>query len=81
MSKYADYMVRLILASAVAGKEEGIVLDLSKHPELLDGFDKDKGLYVMTSGKLTKGHTVKAMYRVWDTMKDILGKAGIDLEG
>jgi len=83
-AKCADYMVRPILASAVAGEEEGIGLDLPKRPEPSERSD-GKGLYVMkedgTSGKLTKGHTVEAMDIVWDTTKDILGKVVIDLEG
>ena len=41
------------------------------------------GLYVMnedgTSGTLSKGHTEEAMESVWGTTKDVLGRAGIDL--
>ncbi|KAL7525615.1 hypothetical protein ACHAXR_001079 [Thalassiosira sp. AJA248-18] len=46
--------------------------------------EKEKGLYIMkedaTSGKLTKGHTAEAMESVWDTTKDVLGRAGIELQ-
>ena len=43
-----------------------------------------KGLYIMnedaTSGKLSKGHTEEAMASVWNTTKDVLGRAGITVE-
>jgi len=41
------------------------------------------GLYIMkedgSSGKLTKGHTKEAMDSVWESTKDVLGRAGIHL--
>lgn len=68
--KCAGYMVQPILNCA-KGNEIG--LDL---PTTL--------LYVMkedaTSGRLTNGHTAEAQESVWETTKDVLGRAGVELE-
>ena len=76
--KCADFMVRPILQCA-DGK---IALNLPEQPG--SSPQPNRGLYIMkqdgTSGKLTKDHTVEAMDSVWGTTKDVLGRAGVDLE-
>mmetsp|Transcript_8077 Transcript_8077/g.14148 ORF Transcript_8077/g.14148 Transcript_8077/m.14148 type:complete len:332 (-) Transcript_8077:225-1220(-) len=77
--KCADFMVRPILQCA----KGSIALDLPMQPEESSLQSSKNGLYILnedaTSGKLTKGHTVEAMDSVWDTTKDVLGRAGVDL--
>ena len=45
----------------------------------------ESGLFIMnedaTSGKLSKGHTEEAMSSVWNRTRDVLGRAGIELDG
>ena len=75
-AKCANFMVQPILQCST-GK---IGLDL---PSSNLGNEK-RGVYIMdqdaTNGKLSKGHTAEALESVWNTTKDVLGRAGIDLE-
>lgn len=74
--KCAGFMVKPILECS----EEKISLDLPKQPE---STEPNNGLYIMkedgSSGKLTKDHTTEAMDSLWNSTKDVLGRAGIDL--
>jgi NAD(P)-dependent dehydrogenase (short-subunit alcohol dehydrogenase family) len=78
-AKCAGYMVGPILRCGHG--------DIGLEPPSGGGGGKDattgRGVYIMkedgTSGKLTKGHTVEAMDRVWGTTRDVLGRAGIEL--
>ncbi len=78
-AKCAGYMVGPILRCGHG--------DIGLEPPSGGGGGKDattgRGVYIMkedgTSGKLTKGHTVEAMDRVWGTTRDVLGRAGIEI--
>lgn len=74
----ANEMVKPILQCSAGS----IGLDLPARPE---GSSAGRGLYIMTeegkSGKITAEHTADAMDSVWDSTKDVLGRAGIQLEG
>lgn len=72
--KCAEYMVRPLLACATG---ENIGLDLPNTAS-------KRGVYIMkedaSAGKLTKGHTNEAIESCWKTTKDVLHRAGIELE-
>mmetsp|Transcript_5764 Transcript_5764/g.12324 ORF Transcript_5764/g.12324 Transcript_5764/m.12324 type:complete len:318 (-) Transcript_5764:2051-3004(-) len=71
--KCAGFMVDPILASASGDKLK------MERPN-----GATEGLFIMkedaTGGKLTKAHTSDAMNSVWNSTKDVLKRAGIDLE-
>ncbi|KAL7534651.1 hypothetical protein ACHAWF_004906 [Thalassiosira exigua] len=76
----AEFMVRPMLQCADGG------LELEPPPRPAGSTaEPRRGLYVMkedgTGGKLTKGHTEEAMDAVWSSTEDVLGRAGIVLEG
>lgn len=71
--KCASYMIRPVL-QCVDGEME------MKRPH-----GDESGVFIMnedaTGGKLSKGHTVEAVESVWSVTKDVLGRAGIVVDG